>query len=224
MLCVVVQLCPTLCNPMDCIACQSPLSMGFSRQEYWNGLPCPPPGDLPNLGIKPRSPTLQVDSLPSEPPGKLINTGVGSLSVSSWLRNWTGVSCIAGEFFTSWTTREACAREYSPLIYIYTTFRVSLNLVVVEGLLSCWTNCSDNLQWHRRGKHGRPQLPCLLLHGVLFNHSAVFLTKSNGSKEKQNLQIQNLPKSSGCKVAYVLFIMATVSSPLSVISSINSDL
>ena len=43
---------------------------GFSRQEYWSGLPCPPPRDLPNPGIEPRSPTLQVDSLPSEPPDK----------------------------------------------------------------------------------------------------------------------------------------------------------
>ena len=43
---------------------------GFSRQEYWGGLPCPPPGDLPNPGIKPRSPALQVDSLPIERPGK----------------------------------------------------------------------------------------------------------------------------------------------------------
>ena len=41
----------------------------FSRQEYWSGLPFPPPGDVPNSGIKPRSPTLQVDSLSSEPPG-----------------------------------------------------------------------------------------------------------------------------------------------------------
>ena len=46
------------------------LSMEFSRQEYWSGLPCPPPGDLPNPGIKPRSPTLQADSLPSESPGR----------------------------------------------------------------------------------------------------------------------------------------------------------
>ena len=43
---------------------------GFSRQGYWSGLPCPPPGDLPNPGIEPRSPTLQADSLLSEPPGK----------------------------------------------------------------------------------------------------------------------------------------------------------
>ena len=44
--------------------------MPDSRQEYWSELPCPPPGDLPNLGIKHRSPALQVDSLPSEPPEK----------------------------------------------------------------------------------------------------------------------------------------------------------
>ena len=44
--------------------------MEFSRQEYWSGLPFPFPGDLPHLGIEPRSPALQVDSLPSEPPGK----------------------------------------------------------------------------------------------------------------------------------------------------------
>ena len=45
----------TLCDPRDCIAHQAPLSMGFSRQEYWSGLPCPPPGDLPDPGIKLRS-------------------------------------------------------------------------------------------------------------------------------------------------------------------------
>ena len=43
---------------------------GFSRQEYWSGLPCPLPGDLPNPGVKSRYPALQVDSLLSEPPGK----------------------------------------------------------------------------------------------------------------------------------------------------------
>ena len=53
--------------PLWTIACQAPLSMGFSRQEYWSGLPCPSPGDLPNPGIEPTSPTssaLLVDSLP----------------------------------------------------------------------------------------------------------------------------------------------------------------
>ena len=61
-LCLVTQSCPTLCNPMDCVAHQAPLSMGFFRQEYWSGLPYPPPGDLPNPGTKPRSPALQADS------------------------------------------------------------------------------------------------------------------------------------------------------------------
>ena len=49
---------------------QTPLSMEFSRQEYWSGLPCPSPGDLPQPGMEPGSPALQADSLPSEPPGK----------------------------------------------------------------------------------------------------------------------------------------------------------
>ena len=49
---------------------QALLPMGFSRQEHYSGLPCLPPGDLPDSGIKPRSPALQADSLPSELPGK----------------------------------------------------------------------------------------------------------------------------------------------------------
>ena len=53
------------------IAHQAPPSMGFSRQEYWSGLPFPSARDLPNPGIEPRSPTLQADALTSEPPGKL---------------------------------------------------------------------------------------------------------------------------------------------------------
>ena len=58
------------------VAYQAPQSMGFSRQEYWSGLPFPSPGDLPNPGIEPGSPALQTDALPSEPLGKpkaLIN-------------------------------------------------------------------------------------------------------------------------------------------------------
>ena len=49
------------------VAHQAPLSMGFSRQEYWSWLPCPPPGNLPNPGIEPRSYALQADSLPFQP-------------------------------------------------------------------------------------------------------------------------------------------------------------
>ena len=55
---------------------QSPLSMGFSRQEYWSGWPCPSPWDLPDAGIKPtssESPALQMSSLPTEPPGEPLS-------------------------------------------------------------------------------------------------------------------------------------------------------
>ena len=63
------------------VACRLLCPWGFSRQEYWCGLPCPPPGDLPDPGIKPRSPALQVDSLLSESPGKAKNTGMCGLSL-----------------------------------------------------------------------------------------------------------------------------------------------
>ena len=67
---LVAQSCLTLCNPMNFIACQAPLYVEFSRQEYWSGLPFPSPKDIPNSGIKSVSAALQVDSLPPEPPGK----------------------------------------------------------------------------------------------------------------------------------------------------------
>ena len=52
------------------VAYQAPPSMGFSRQEYWSGVPFPSPGDLPDPGIEPRFPAFQADALTSEPPGK----------------------------------------------------------------------------------------------------------------------------------------------------------
>ena len=66
--CLVTKSRPTLCNPMNYKACQAPWSMGYSRQEFWSGLPFPSPGDLPNPGIEPTapaaSPALRVNSLP----------------------------------------------------------------------------------------------------------------------------------------------------------------
>ena len=68
---LVAQSCLTLCNPHGLtVTCQAPLFMEFSKLKYWSGLPFPSPGDLPNPGIEPMSPALQVDSLLSEPPGK----------------------------------------------------------------------------------------------------------------------------------------------------------
>ena len=55
--------CVLLCKTPWTVAHQASLSMGFSTQEYWSGLPCPPPGDLPNPGIEPVSPALKADSI-----------------------------------------------------------------------------------------------------------------------------------------------------------------
>ena len=66
---LVTKSCLTLCDPMDCVARQAPLSMGFSRQEYWSGLPFPSPGDLPDSGIKLLSLALKADSLLLSLPG-----------------------------------------------------------------------------------------------------------------------------------------------------------
>ena len=76
------------------VAYQAPPSMGFSRQEYWSGLPFPSPGDLPNPGIEPRSPTLEADALTSEPPGK---PKLLEWVAIFWDRNQIRISCIAGE-------------------------------------------------------------------------------------------------------------------------------
>ena len=66
---LVTKSCLTLATSCT-IACQAPLSLGFSSQEYWSGLPFPSPADLPDPGIEPRSPALQADSLPTELQGK----------------------------------------------------------------------------------------------------------------------------------------------------------
>ena len=72
------------------VACQAPQSMGFSRQGYWSGLPCPSPGDLPDPGIEPRSPALQADSSPFEPPGKPLL----DINCSCFARvNFSGRAC-----------------------------------------------------------------------------------------------------------------------------------
>ena len=71
---LVAQSCPTLCHPGS-VAHQAPLSMGFSRQEYWGRLPFPSPGDLPDPEIEPGSPALQADSLLTELPGNLLFPG-----------------------------------------------------------------------------------------------------------------------------------------------------
>ena len=77
---LVTKSCLTLAIPWT-IACQAPLSVGFSRQEYWSGLPFPSPGDLPDPGFEPGSPALQADSLPTELQRKIVDQYLNSRSV-----------------------------------------------------------------------------------------------------------------------------------------------
>ena len=92
---LVTQLCPTLCDPMDCSPPGSSVCKDSPGKEYWSGLPCHPPGDFPKPGIKPRSPTFQVDSLLSEPPQNPWNNShlskihsLPSILVHWFLRYW----------------------------------------------------------------------------------------------------------------------------------------
>ena len=75
-----LQSCLTHCDSKDRSLSSSSVH-GIIQAINWSGLPCPPPGDIPNPGIEPRSPTLQADSVPSEPTRKPKNTAVGSLSL-----------------------------------------------------------------------------------------------------------------------------------------------
>ena len=86
--------CLTVCDPMDCIAHQAPLSMGFSKQEYWSGLSCPPPGHLPHPGIEPTSlmsPALADGYLPLVPTGKPL---VVSKDTKSNLTHSSYIACL----------------------------------------------------------------------------------------------------------------------------------
>ena len=107
---LVTQLCPTLCDPMDC---SPPVSsvMRFSRQGYWSTLPFPSPGDIPNPGIEPRSPTLQADSLLTELQGlvkKIIKYVL--LDVESRKKNETNL-CICRNRENCWLLEAEVERK-----------------------------------------------------------------------------------------------------------------
>ena len=91
---LVAKSCLTLVTPWT-VACQASLSMGFSRQEYWSGLPFPSLGDLPNPGIEPESPALQADSLPAELPGNLTTR-------RNWYMRGTGLWGHGTSFSNIW--------------------------------------------------------------------------------------------------------------------------
>ena len=90
--------------------CQAPLSMGFPRQEYWSGLPSPPPGDPSNPGIKPTSPVLTGRFFTIEPPGKPIKwiskykpaivSGINSAEIDEWLIHFSKSNPLRNMFLS----------------------------------------------------------------------------------------------------------------------------
>ena len=83
-LCLFAQSCPTLCDPMDCSLPGFSVHGDSPGKDTRVGLPCPPPGDLPNPGIEPRSPSLRADSLLFEPPGKPF-LGILQARILEWV-------------------------------------------------------------------------------------------------------------------------------------------
>ena len=139
MLCLVTQLCPTLCNPMDCSPPGSSVHGGFSRQEYWSGLPCPP-GDLPNPGMELGSYALQVDSLPAELSGKpkCVCVCVCVCVIHLFIEyNWLSVSftCTAKWFSTLLLSPSHCIYTHS-YIYIksitYNRFYIYVHILFIR--------------------------------------------------------------------------------------------
>ena len=137
--------------------------MGFSRQEYWSGLPCPSPGDLPDPGIKPQSPALEADALTSEPPGKLV------LSVLAFHVIILSVSFVPG-FFCSSKWAYCCMYHWFILFfyccvvvhcihfYIYLLYNLFIHFLF-NGPLGCfqfgvnrikllWTFLYRSFLWH----------------------------------------------------------------------------
>ena len=111
----VAQSCLTLCNT-TVVAYQAPLSMEFSRQAYWSGLPFPSPGDLPNPGIEPGSPALQADALPSEPKSLLMKVKVESEKVGLKL-NIQKMKIMASGPITSWQIDGETVETVSDFIF-----------------------------------------------------------------------------------------------------------
>ena len=148
----VAQSCPTLCNPY-----QAPPSMGFSRQEYRNGLPFPSPGDLPNPGIKPWSPALWSDALLSEPPGNPIVGKWSSESNSPIVFHFISlipkmsmftlaISCLTtsnlpgfmehSRFPCNIVLYRICLTSITSHIHNWALFSLWLNLFILSGVIS----------------------------------------------------------------------------------------
>ena len=158
------------------VARQGLLSMGFSRQEYWSGLPCPPPGVLPNLGNEPTSlvsPALQEDSLPTEPPGKpvsLVGRAFGRClshegeallhgidALWKWLQDCPGGSVVKNLFASLGETGSVSGPAGSHML--------RSNYAHVPQLLSCALEpvlCNKKSHCNEKSKHQLESTPSAL--------------------------------------------------------------
>ena len=142
------------------VVCQAPLSMEFSKQEYWSGELFPFPGDLPNPGTEPRSPALQVDSLPSEPPGKPRNwhtytqfSSVLSLShvrlfATPWIAASQASLSITNSWVDSWSLPKPMSIESVMLSNHLTLCRLFLLLPSIFPSIRVFSNESAlRIRW-----------------------------------------------------------------------------
>ena len=122
---------------------------GLSRKEYWSGLPCPPPGDLPNPRIPPRYPSLQPDfltCLSHQGSPRILEWGAYPFSrASSRPRNRTRVSCLVGRFFPRWVTREAPTNQ-------------GCCHNIREPHFWAWMGCNEGGFWDESWKTARTQM------------------------------------------------------------------
>ena len=128
------------------VAHQATLSMGFSRQEYWSGLPFPSPGDLPDPGIEPRSPALQADALTSEPKWATSSYSIQSLLISlggrcqcAWANILTRLLPFPGS--------ESCSILFS---FIKLSFPSSFHWIGLQHVQNDWTDESGNANFMKR--------------------------------------------------------------------------
>ena len=123
--------------------------MGFSRQEYWSGLPFPSPDDLPNPGIEPGSPALQADTLPSEPPGKPLEEGINTtklllkVALSIWI---VKVPCWYISYKQHGDVASPMGEEWSVIFsaFLGSVMKPSILCFVSQRLLwaPLWITCS----------------------------------------------------------------------------------
>ena len=132
------------------VARQTPLSMGFSRQEYWSGSPFPSPGDLPRSGIKPRSPALQTDSLPSEPPGTSLLRGLDELIHMTHLESFQlhrkHSANVSHNYFFNVEKKLSLSEHPSGSGIVLSTLHHALILIVTQQ----GTNCYAYFYWVKR--------------------------------------------------------------------------